>query len=196
MKPVILIQTDFSLSWSAVAQMKGVMKQVDPELEIVDQCHDIKTFDPWEASLSLQATEPYWPKGTIFVSVVDPGVGTARRTCAARLKDGMIIITPDNGSLTHVAKYHGIQTVREIDETINRLHGQGTDETSVFHGRDLFGYCAARLASNIIPLKRSDRLMIHPKSFSCQSSSRSMGQRLPAASLKSTIQTSAICLRI
>ena len=148
MKPVILIQTDFSLSWSAVAQMKGVMKQVDPELEIVDLCHDIKTFDPWEASLSLQATEPYWPKGTIFVSVVDPGVGTARRACAARLKDGMIIITPDNGSLTHLLHSVGVEQVREIDESINRYPAK--EQVSVFHGRDLFGYCAARLAAGVI----------------------------------------------
>ena len=88
MKPAILIQTDFSQTWSGVAQMKGVMKIVDPSLEIIDLCHDIKQFDPWEASLSLEAAEPYWPKGTIFVSVIDPGVGTSRRACAAKLKDG------------------------------------------------------------------------------------------------------------
>ena len=68
----------------------------------------------------------------------------------AKTSDGYYIVTPDNGSLTHVKKYVGIEEVREIDETINRLHGMGTDETSIFHGRDLFGYCAARLASGII----------------------------------------------
>ena len=148
MKPAILLQTDFSLSWGAVASMKGVMRQVDPQLDVVDLCHEIRTYDPWEASLSLAAVEPYWPKGTIFVSVVDPGVGTARRACAALLKDGNIIITPDNGTLTHMKIKPGIQEIREIDETINRFHPD--EEVSVFHGRDLFGYCAARLASGII----------------------------------------------
>lgn len=148
MKPAIVIQTDFSLTWSAVAQMKGVMKQVDPTLEIVDLCHDIKKFDPWEASLSLQATEPYWPKGTIFVSVVDPGVGTQRRACVAKLKDGTIVVTPDNGSLTHLVHSVGVAEVREIDESINRYPAR--EQVSVFHGRDLFGYCAARLAANVI----------------------------------------------
>ena len=66
-----------------------------------------------------------------------PGVGTARKACVAKTKDGYYIVTPDNGSLTHVLANNGIAEVREIDETINRLHGKGTDEVSVFHGRDL-----------------------------------------------------------
>lgn len=148
MKPAILIQTDFSNTWSAVAEMKGVMKIVDPELELFDLTHDIRKFDPWEASLSLDAAEPYWPKGTIIVSVVDPGVGTSRRACAAKLKDGTIVITPDNGSLTHLLHSVGVSEVREIDETVNRYHAK--EKVSVFHGRDLFGYCAAKLASGII----------------------------------------------
>ena len=148
MKPAILIQTDFSTTWSAVAEMKGVMKIVDPELEIVDLTHDIKKFDPWEASLSLAATEPYWPMGTIIVSVVDPGVGTDRKACAAKLNDGTIVITPDNGTLTHLLHSPGVREVREIDESVNRY--RGGDHSEVFHGRDLFGYCAAKLASGLI----------------------------------------------
>ena len=148
MKPAVVIQTDFSLTWSAVAQMKGVMKQVDPTLELVDLCHEIKSFDPWEASLSLQETVPYWPAGTIFVSVVDPGVGTSRRACAAKLNSGTIVVTPDNGTLTHLVHSVGINEVREIDETVNRFHG--SENVSVFHGRDLFGYCAAKLAAGVI----------------------------------------------
>lgn len=148
MKPCIVLQTDFSLSWGAVAEMKGVIKIVDPELETVDLCHEIKNYDPWEASLSLNTVEPYWPKGTVFVSVVDPGVGTQRRACAAKLKDGSIVITPDNGTLTHLLHAVGIAEVREIDESINRYHAE--EDVSVFHGRDIFGYTAARLASGII----------------------------------------------
>lgn len=148
MKPIILLQTDFSLTWGAVASMKGVIKIVDPKLEVEDLCHDIKNFDPWEASLSLQTVEPYWPKGTIFVSVVDPGVGTARKACVALLNDGNYVVTPDNGTLTHLKKGIGIQAVREIDESINRYNEN--EEVGVFHGRDIFGYCAARLASGQI----------------------------------------------
>lgn len=147
---LLVFQTDFGYKDSTVAAMYGVVKRVDHTLEIIDSTHELPPFDIWSASYRLWQAMRFWPEGTVFVSVVDPGVGTSRRACVALTKDGYYIVTPDNGSLTHVAKYHGIQAVREIDETINRLHGQGTDETSVFHGRDLFGYCAARLASNII----------------------------------------------
>ncbi len=152
MKPSIVIQTDFSLTWGAVAEMKGVMKQVDPELDLVDLCHEIRNFDPWEASLSLATVEPYWAPGTVFVSVVDPGVGTNRRASVALLKDGSYVVTPDNGSLTHLLHQVGIAEIREIDEKINRYHGP--EEVSVFHGRDLFGYCAARLAAGVISFEK------------------------------------------
>lgn len=148
MKPAILLQTDFSTTWCAVASMKGVIKRTDPELEIYDLCHDIKQYDPWEASLSLNTTEPYWPAGTVIVSVVDPGVGTARRASVALLCDGTYVVTPDNGTLTHLKHGAGIAAVREIDETRNRYHAK--EEVSVFHGRDLFGYCGALLASGKI----------------------------------------------
>jgi S-adenosylmethionine hydrolase len=92
----------------------------------------------------------FWPEGTIFISVIDPGVGTPRRACVAKTKDGYYIVTPDNGTLTHMKKWVGINEIREIDESINRLKGKDTEGTSIFHGRDLFGYCAARLASGII----------------------------------------------
>lgn len=148
MKSIIVLQTDFSLEWPAVAEMKGVIKQVDRELEIEDSCHVIKSFDPWEASLNLHMVEPYWPAGTVFVSVVDPGVGTSRRASVAKLKDGNYVVTPDNGTLTHLKHTVGIVGIRKIDESINRYRPQ--EAVSVFHGRDLFAYCAARLAAGII----------------------------------------------
>ncbi len=146
-RPVILLQTDFSLTWGAAASMKGVIKCTDPALEIQDLCHDIKKFDPWEASLSLNACEPYWPQGTVIVSVVDPGVGTDRKACAALLNDGTYVITPDNGTLTHLKHSPGIREVRQISPGIRF---RGKEEVSVFHGRDIFAYCAALLASGKI----------------------------------------------
>ena len=153
MKPIILLQTDFSSTWSAVASMKGVIKLVDRELEIQDLCHDIKNFDPWEASLSLNTCEPYWPSGTVIVSVVDPGVGTDRKASVALLNDGTYVVTPDNGSLTHLKHDPGIREIREIDETRNRYKGR--EEVGVFHGRDLFGYCGALLASGKITFEET-----------------------------------------
>lgn len=147
-KPILVFQTDFTYAEGAVSSMYGVVKTVCRELEIFDGTHQIPKFDTWSASYRLYQSLQFWPEGTIYVSVVDPGVGTGRRACVARTVDGYYIVTPDNGSLTHVKKYIGIAAVREIDETVNRL--KRTEGTSVFHGRDLFGYTAARLAAGII----------------------------------------------
>lgn len=147
-KPILVFQTDFTYKEGAVCSMYGVVKTVDRSLEIFDGTHEIPQYDIWSASYRLYQSMRFWPKRTIFVSVVDPGVGTSRRACVARTKDGYYVVTPDNGTLTHVKHYVGIEEIREIDETRNRL--KSTEGTSVFHGRDLFGYCAARLASGII----------------------------------------------
>ena len=147
-KPILVFQTDFTYAEGAVSSMYGVVKTVDRALEIMDGTHKIPQYDTWSASYRLYQSLPFWPKGTIYVSVVDPGVGTKRRACVARTSDGHYVVSPDNGSLTHLKRYIGIEEVREIDESVNRL--KSTRGTSVFHGRDLFGYTAARLASGII----------------------------------------------
>ena len=150
MKPILVFQTDFTYLEGAVAAMYGVVKTVDPTLEIIDATHDIPQYDIWSASYRLSQYISYWPKGTIFVSVVDPGVGTKRKASVAKTKNGYYIVTPDNGTLTHVQEIYGIEEIREINEEINRLKREDNKEVSIFHGRDLFGYCAARLASGII----------------------------------------------
>ncbi|KPL76879.1 DNA-directed RNA polymerase subunit delta [Ornatilinea apprima] len=150
MKPILVFQTDFTYKEGAVCAMYGVVKSVDRELEIIDGTHEIPQYDIWSASYRLVQSMHFWPEGTIFVSVVDPGVGTPRKACVAKTAHGYFVVTPDNGSLTHLKAWVGISEVREIDQSVNRLRGKGTEGTSVFHGRDLFGYCAARLASGII----------------------------------------------
>ncbi|MBR0092506.1 MAG: SAM-dependent chlorinase/fluorinase [Lachnospiraceae bacterium] len=154
-KPILVFQTDFTYAEGAVSSMYGVVKSVDRELEIFDGTHEIPKFDTWSASYRLYQSLPFWPEGTIYVSVVDPGVGTSRRPCAAKTADGHIVITPDNGALTHVLRYIGIREVREIDESRHRL--QRTAGTSVFHGRDLFGHTAAKLASGMITFEEIGR---------------------------------------
>ena len=150
MKKMLVFQTDFTYKEGAVAAMYGVVKSVDSDIEIITATHEIPQYDTWSASYRLYQYIDFWPKGTIFVSVVDPGVGTSRKACVAKTKNGYYIVTPDNGSLTHVDKYFGIEQIREIDETINRLHRLDNGNVSIFHGRDLFGYCGARLSSGII----------------------------------------------
>lgn len=154
MKPILVFQTDFTYKEGAVCAMYGVVKSVDRELEIIDGTHEIPQYDIWSASYRLAQSMRFWPEGTIFVSVVDPGVGTSRKACVARTADGYYVVTPDNGTLTHLHKEVGITSVREIDETNNRLRSKNTEGVNVFHGRDLFGYCAARLASGIISFEQ------------------------------------------
>ncbi len=150
MKPILVFQTDFTYKEGAVSSMYGVVKSVDRTLEIMDGTHELPQYDTWSASYRLYQSLRFWPEGTIYVSVVDPGVGTARRACVARIAGGYYVVTPDNGTLTHVARYMGVEAVREIDERRNRLRGKDTVGVAIFHGRDLFGYTAARLATGII----------------------------------------------
>lgn len=84
MKPILVFQTDFTYKEGAVCAMYGVVKSVDRELEIIDGTHEIPKFDVWSASYRLYQSLRFWPEGTIFVSVVDPGVGTERRASIAK----------------------------------------------------------------------------------------------------------------
>ena len=146
-KAAIVMQTDFTKDIS-VCTMQGVCMMVDPTLRVFDNTHDIKSFDTYQASTCLSYVVDFWPAGTVFVSVVDPGVGTDRRACVAKLKNGSYVVTPDNGTLTHVAKYIGVEAVRVINEEAHQL--KNTAQCNIFHGRDLFAYCAAKLAAGII----------------------------------------------
>ena len=151
MQPLIL-QSDFGLQDGAVCAMYGVAYSVCPQLTIQNLTHDITPYDIWEASYRLTQTVAYWAEGSVFVSVVDPGVGSTRRSIVAKTKDGHFIVTPDNGTLTHIKKHVGLSAVRVIDETVNRLPNSG--ESYTFHGRDIYAYTGARLAAGIIPFEQ------------------------------------------
>ncbi len=148
MKPSVVMQSDFGLDSGFVACMHGVCKTIDSELNTYDITHLIPAFNIEVASSTLQYVVPCWPQGTVFVSVVDPTVGTSRRASVAKLKNGSYVVTPDNGTLTYLNHMIGIEAIREIDEDVNRL--DTTRDVSIFHGRDLFAYCAGKLASGII----------------------------------------------
>ena len=145
---LLVFQSDFGVKDGAVAAMKGVALGVDANLKLHDLTHEIPAFNVWEGSYRLWQTVPYWPAGTVFVSVVDPGVGTARRSVVAHTRTGQYIVTPDNGTLTLAAEKLGLDAVREIDEATNRRAGSGASYT--FHGRDVYAYTGARLAAGVI----------------------------------------------
>jgi S-adenosylmethionine hydrolase len=148
MKNILVLQSDFGLDDGAVSAMYGVSKNVDRDLEIYDLTHGITPFQVIEGSYRLFQTVKFWPKGTVFVSVVDPGVGTSRKSVVAETKTGHYIVTPDNGTLTHIKNKYGILAVREINESLNRL--KGSEDSHTFHGRDVYAFTGARLASGVI----------------------------------------------
>lgn len=145
---IVVFQSDFGLKDGAVSAMKGVAMGVSPELKLFDLTHEIPAYNIWEAAYRLEQTVRYWPAGTVFVSVVDPGVGTQRKSVVLKTKSGHFIVTPDNGTLTLVAASLGIAEVREIDEVLNRR--KDSQKSYTFHGRDVYAYTGSRLAAGVI----------------------------------------------
>lgn len=144
MNKLLIYQSDFGLVDGAISAMEGVALKVDLDLKIRHLTHDITPYNIFEASYRLYQTVEYWPSGTVFVSVVDPGVGTNRKSVVAKTKLGHYIVTPDNGTLTHLKAYIGIVEIREIDKN---LYQKGSELSYTFHGRDVYSYTGAMLAS-------------------------------------------------
>ena len=153
----LVIQTDFGTKDGAVAAMKGVAFGVDSSLTIFDLSHENTPYDIWEAAYRLKQSAPYWPAGTVFISVVDPGVGTERASIVLQTKSGHFFVGPDNGTWTLVAEELGIMAVRRIDEKLNRR--AGSEKSYTFHGRDIYAYTGARLASGKITYEQVGPLL-------------------------------------
>jgi S-adenosylmethionine hydrolase len=132
----IALLTDFGTRDPYVAAMKGVLAS-RCDAALADLTHEIAPFDVWEAAWFLRPVAPYWPEGTVFLAVVDPGVGTSRRILAAE-ENGRFFVAPDNGLLTFVA---GERVIAVEDESIFLPDGSNT-----FHGRDRFAPVAAAIA--------------------------------------------------
>ncbi|CAN5774610.1 S-adenosyl-l-methionine hydroxide adenosyltransferase family protein [soil metagenome] len=154
---IVVFQSDFGLKDGAVSAMKCVAMGVDTSLKLFDLTHEIPAYNIWEAAYRLEQTVPYWPAGTVFVSVVDPGVGTNRKSVVLKTKAGHYIVTPDNGTLTLIAASQGIEAIREIDEAVNRR--KGSEKSYTFHGRDVYAYTAARLAAGAISFEQVGKLL-------------------------------------
>lgn len=148
----VVIQADFG-----GAVMPGVVYSVSKDIDIFVVQPLIPLYDIDAASRNLIYTAPVWPAGTVFVSVVDPGVGTKRKSVVLKTRNGQYFVSPDNGTLTLVAENLGIEAVREIDESVNRR--PGTEWSHTFHGRDVYSYTAARLAAGIITYEQVGPLL-------------------------------------
>lgn len=142
---LLVLQTDFGLQDGAVSSMRGVAYGVADNIVVSDLTHGITPFNIFEGSFRLFQTFRYWQAGTVFVSVVDPGVGSNRLSIIAKTTTGHYIVTPDNGTLSHLLTNSLIESARVIDETTQRL--PGSEKSATFHGRDIYAFNGAKLAS-------------------------------------------------
>lgn len=151
-RKTVVFLSDFGTSDGAVSAMHGVANSISNSIRLDDLTHDIPQFNIWEASYRLAQALPYWAAGTVFVCVVDPGVGSDRKSIAALTESGHVVVTPDNGTLTHVADRIGLVEVRTINVEDNRLSGSQMSYT--FFGRDVYAYTGARLAAGLIEFEQ------------------------------------------
>ena len=141
--PTIVFMTDFGVVDDSVALCRGVMYSIMPEVRIVDLTHQVTPFSILDGARFLFGATPYFPAGTVFVVVIDPGVGSTRKAIVARSKRGQYFVLPDNGLLTLVEQRDGIEAAREITNPDWMI---GSKLSSTFHGRDIFSPAGAHLA--------------------------------------------------
>ena len=139
----IVFMTDFGVVDDSVAICRGVMYGIAPDVRIVDLTHQVTPFSILDGARFLYGASPYYPAGTVFVVVVDPGVGSTRKAIVAHTKRGQYFVLPDNGLMTLVEQRDGIDAVREITNPEWMI---GSKLSSTFHGRDIFSPVGAHLA--------------------------------------------------
>jgi S-adenosylmethionine hydrolase len=142
-RPTIVFMTDFGTANDAVAVCKAVILGIAPDARLMDITHQVTPYQIEEASRFLTGVTPYYPAGTIFLVVVDPGVGTSRKAVIVKSKKDQYFVLPDNGLITPVIERDGLDSAREITNTAWMLNPQ---VSSTFHGRDIFSPAAAHLA--------------------------------------------------
>jgi S-adenosylmethionine hydrolase len=143
-RPTIVFMTDFGTANDAVAICRAVIFNIVPDVRLTDITHQVTPFSIEEASRFLEGVTPYYPAGTVFLVVVDPGVGTSRKAVIVKSKKGQYFVLPDNGLITPVIERDGFDSAREIT---NRDWMIQAAVSSTFHGRDIFSPAAAHLAA-------------------------------------------------
>jgi S-adenosyl-L-methionine hydrolase (adenosine-forming) len=152
-RPVITLTTDFGLSDHFVGVMKGVILGIQPAARVIDISHGVRPYEIADGAFTIAQAYRYFPKKTIHVIVVDPGVGSARRPLLAEM-GGQYFIAPDNGVLSMVFAREQPARVRHITAEKYFVH----PVSRTFHGRDIFSPVAAHLAAGITPAKFGPRI--------------------------------------
>jgi len=143
-RPTLVFMTDFGTANDAVAICKAVMVNIAPDVRIMDITHQVTPFSIEEGARFLSGVTPYYPAGTVFVVVIDPGVGTNRKAVVVKTKKGQYFVLPDNGLITPVIDRDGLDSAREIANSSWMI---GDAISSTFHGRDIFSPVGAHLAA-------------------------------------------------
>jgi len=141
---VITLLTDYGIADSYVAEVKGAILKINPDVTIVDVSHDVCNYDIASGAFHLARSAPYFPKGTVHVGVVDPGVGGSRKAIIVKA-GGMWFVGPDNGLLAPAAERVGYEQAWEI--TNHTLLPRRVSD--VFDGRDVFGPTGALLSRGV-----------------------------------------------
>ena len=159
--------TDFGTANDAVAICKAVMLNISPDIRIMDITHQVTPFSIEEGARFLAGVSPYYPSGTVFVAVIDPGVGTSRKAIVVKTRKGQFFVLPDNGLITPVLDRDGLDSAREITNTGWMI---GDNVSSTFHGRDIFSPVGAHLVAGwdftLVGPEIRDLVHLTPKSAS------------------------------
>jgi S-adenosylmethionine hydrolase len=143
-RPTIVFITDFGTANDAVALCKAVILQIAPDARIMDITHQVTPFQIEEGARDLASVSAFYPSGTVFLAVIDPGVGTSRKAVIVKTKKGQYFVLPDNGLVTPVLDRDGLESAHEITNESWMLQSA---ISSTFHGRDIFSPAAAHLAA-------------------------------------------------
>ena len=143
---IVTLLSDFGARDGYVAQMRGTILNIFPDAVVTDISHEVERHNIPMGSFILETTAPYFPKGTIHVAVVDPGVGSARKAIVIECNAGLLI-GPDNGLMARASEKLGLKSIYEIRER----EFQRSPVSSTFHGRDIFAYAAGLIASGRKP---------------------------------------------
>lgn len=169
----IVFMTDFGVIDDSVALCKGVMLSISPKAQIIDLTHQVTPYSILDGARFLFGASPYFSNDAVFVTVIDPGVGSTRKAIVVKTKRGQFFVLPDNGLITLVAARDGLVAAREIT---NKEWMIGSALSSTFHGRDIFSPVAAHLANgdnwrlvgDEIPIDKLVKLDVKPAAINDQ----------------------------
>jgi len=143
-RPTIVFMSDFGAANDAVAICRAVIFNIAPDARVSDISHQVTPYSIEDGARFLVGVTPYYPAGTVFLVVIDPGVGTSRKALIVKSKKGQYFVLPDNGLVTPVLERDGFDSAHEVTNVAWMLQPA---VSSTFHGRDVFSPAAAHLAA-------------------------------------------------